>query len=211
MSLDYTSLQAWLLDQAKRDDLATQCPGFIRQCESLIRTKVEALEIRTTLTDTDRASDGLYNLSGRVREVRAAYATTSTSGESYPLENVGVSGIRQLRADADPLHYAIAGQQIEFRGVPATGAELELVVIGWPEALATTASNDLLTYHEDVYIYGSLHYLYQFSQDLELAASCLDTFSRVVDELNKATRRRIGGGSVLPWYNFGQIQVSRGR
>lgn len=210
MSLTYTTLQAWVLERAVYPELTTEAATFVRECEAMIRRKVDALELRVTLTETDRDAEGLYNLSGRVREVRAAYAT-NLSGESYPLENVGVSGIRQLRSDADVRHYAIAGQQIEFRGVPATDAELELVVIGWPEALATTSTNDLLTYHEDLYTFGTLAKLYEFTQDFELADRAQASFDKAAAELNKALRRRIGGGSVLPFYNFGQIRIGRAR
>jgi hypothetical protein len=210
MSLDYTSLQAWVLARSVHAELTTEVVTFIRECETLIRAKVEALELRTTLTETDRSAEGIYNLSGRVREVRAAYATSS-AGDSYALENVGVAGIRQLLATSDVFHYAIVGQTIEFRGVPATDAEIELVIIGWPEALATTATNDLLTNYENLYTFGTLHYLYNYTQDLELAADAMNEFTATAELLNKLVRRRIGGGSVVPWYNFGQTRVSRGR
>ena len=210
MSLNYTTLQAWALERAVYPELTTEVVTFIRECEAMIRRKVDALELRVTLTETDRSAAGLYNLSGRVREVRAAYAVNA-SGESYPLENVGVSGIRQLRADADVLHYAIAGQQIEFRGVPATDAAIELVVIGWPEALGTTSTNDLLTYLEDLYTFGTLAKLYEYTQDFELADRAMGLFDKAAAELNKALRRRVGGGSVLPFYNFGQIRIGRAR
>jgi hypothetical protein len=176
----------------------------------MIRRKVDALELRVTLDESDRSSGGVYNLSGQVREVRAAFAT-GLSGETYPLENVGIAGIRQLRSDADVFHYALAGQTIEFRGVPATDAEFELVTLGWPDALASTSTNELLDNHEDLYTFGSLHFLYEHTQDVELSDRAFAKFTTAAEDLNKATRRRIGGGSVLPFYNFGQIPVSRGR
>lgn len=210
MSLNYTTLQAWILARAVRPELTVEVVTFIRECEAMIRRKVDALELRVTLDESDRSSGGIYNLSGQVREVRAVFAT-DLGGQTYLLENVGIAGIRQLRSDADVHHYALVGQTIEFRGVPATDAELELVVLGWPDPLATTATNELLTNHEDLYTFGSLYQLYDWSQDLELAANALDRFTRAAEDLNKAVRRRIGGGSVLPFYNFGQIPVSRGR
>jgi hypothetical protein len=210
MSLDYTSLQSWVLARAVRPELTAEVPNFIRECEAMIRRKVEAFELRTTLTEADRSSEGLYNLSGQVREVRAVFATDN-GGQSYPLERVGLAGIRQLRADADVKHFAVEGQTIEFRGVPATDAELELHVVGWPDPLATTSSNNLLTLHEDIYTFGTLYFLFDYSQDLELAAGALDKFTRAAEDFNKVARGRSGGGSVLPWYNFGQFQIGRGR
>lgn len=210
MSLNYTTLQAWILSRAVRPELTTEVVTFIRECEAMIRRKVDALELRDTLLEADRSSEGIYNLSGNVREVRAAYAEDA-SGNSYPLENVGVAGIRQLRADADVFHYAVVGQTIEFRGVPATDAEIELVFFGWPDALATTSTNDLLTSYEDIYTFGSLYFLREYEEDYEAADRALSQFTRAAEDLNKQIRRRNGGGSVLGFYNFGQLPVSRGR
>jgi hypothetical protein len=210
MSLDYTSLQAWILSRAVRPELTTEVVNFIREAEAMIRRKVEAFELRSTLLEADRSSAGLYNLSGQVREVRAVFATDN-AGESYPLERVGLAGIRQLRSDADVKHYCVEGQTIEFRGVPGTDAELELHTIGWPDPLATTSTNSLLTYHEDIYTFGALYFLRDYEEDLELAQAALDKFTRAAEDFNKLVRARSGGGSVLPWYNFGQFQIGRGR
>lgn len=209
MSLNYTTLQAAILAQAARAELTTEVVEFIRRCEAMIRRELDAYEVRTTLDESDRSSSGLYNLSGQVKEVRAVYATAS-DGSTYQLENVGVRRIRELPATADVQQYAVSGQQIEFRGVPGTDAELELVTLGWPDPLATTASNSLLTNHEDIYLYGSLFHLYQYTQDLELAQSALDTFGDAVEKVNRAHARLNGGGSIAPAYNFGHVRIGRG-
>lgn len=209
MSLNYTSLQSSVLAQAVHAELTTEVVEFIRRCEAMIRRELDAYEVRTTLDETDRSSAGLYNLSGQVLEVRAIYAT-DTAGETYPLENVGVRGIRSLPSDADVLHYAVSGQQVEFRGVPATDAELELVALGWPDPLATTATNSLLTNHEDIYLYGTLFHLYQYTQDFELAQTALDVFGDAIGKANRAHARLNGGGSVMPAYNFGHRRIGRG-
>lgn len=209
MSLTYTTLQSSVLAQAVRPELTAEVVEFIRRCEAMIRRELDAYEVRTTLDETDRSSGGLYNLSGQVKEVRAVYAEAS-DGTTYKLENVGVTGIRALPADADVQHYGVSGQQIEFRGVPATDAELELVTLGWPDPLATTATNSLLTNHEDIYLYGTLFHLYQYTQDFELAQGALDVFGDAIDKANRAHARLNGGGSVMPAYNFGHVRIGRG-
>lgn len=206
MSLTYTTLQSTVLEEAVHAELTTEVVGFIRKCEAMIRRKLFALELRTTLDETDRNSGGIYNLSGQVQEVRRVYTSDAVNGA----ENVGIAGIRALDATAPVLQYAVSGQTIELRGVPGTDAEIELIYKGWPDPLATTATNELLTNHEDIYVCGTLFYLYKHTQDLELAQSELSTFTDAVDALNKATARLTGGGSVMPAYNFGQIRVGRG-
>lgn len=206
MSLNYTTLQAAVLAESMHSELTTEVVQFIRECEARIRRKVRALELRTTLVEADRNSEGIYDLSGQVLEIRRAYTSDAVNGA----ENVGIAGIRLLDATAPVIHYAVSGQTIEFRGVPATDDEIELVYRGWPDPLATTATNELLTNHEDIYVSGTLFYLYKYTQDLELAQSELSVFNDAVNELNKANARLTGGGSILPAYNFGQIRIGRG-
>jgi len=209
LSLNYTTLQAFVLAQAVRPELTTEVVQFIRTCEAMIRRKVFALELRTSLAEVDRYLDGVYNLSGRVQEIRAIYAA-SDDGNTYALENVGLAGIRMLGANADVAHYAVSGQTVEFRGVPGTDAEFEIVYRGWPDALSSTPTNELLDNYEDLYIHGTLFELYSWSQDLELAQASLSTFTDAAAALNKANGRLVGGGSVLPAYNFGHVRTSRG-
>lgn len=209
MSLNYTTLQSTVLDIADHAELTTEVVQFIRAAEAMIRRKVDAIETRTTLEEADRSSEGLYNLSGQVQEVRQVFAADS-QGNTYALENVGLAGIRLVSASADVQFYGVSGQTIEFRGVPATDASLEIIYKGWPDPLATTATNTLLTNHEDIYIYATLFHLYQYTQDFELAQNALSTFIDAADDLNELTARLIGGGSVMPAYNFGHIRIGRG-
>lgn len=210
MSLDYTSLQALVLSETVHSELTTEVVGFIRRCEGLIRRKVDALELRTLLQEADRDADGVYNLSGQVLRIRSMWAFSSVNGEAYPLENVGVSGILDLPSTADVLRYAVSGQQVEFRGVPGTNAEIGMIYRGWPDPLATTSTNELLANHEELYIAGTKFYLYKFTQDRELAQDELSSFLDAADSVNKATAQLSGGGAVRPAYNFGHIRVGRG-
>lgn len=209
MSLNYTTLQSTVLDYAERGDLTTEVVGFIRLAEGMIRRDVKAQETRFTLDEDDRSSLGVYNLPDSIQEVRVVYGT-GANGSTYAMENVGVVGIRQLPANADVQHYAVTGSTIEFRGVPATDEEMVVIGFGWPEELATTATNDLLTDHEALYVYGALYHLYLYTQDLELADKARQIFDEAAEKLNRQIGRKTGGGSVLPAYNFGHVTVGGG-
>lgn len=203
MSLDYTTLQSTVLDQAKRADLSSQCPQFVRSCESMIRRRVQALESRITLDESDRVSEGIYTLPSSVQEVRAVYGTVNST--PIVLQNAGPLGLRSIAATDPAIAYAISGHTIEFRGVPGTDSEFELVTFGWPDALATTSTNELLTNFEDLYVYGTLFFLYSYTQDLELAQIALDVFADVVKHVNKLSQRITGNQVPAPMYNFGQV------
>lgn len=208
MTLNYTTLQSTVLGQAKRADLSTECPQFVRSCESMIRRKVQALEFRVTLDESDRVSEGVYSLPAYFQEVRAIYGTVNSN--PIQLRNVGLSGILGLAGTDPALVYAIHGNTVEFKGVPGTNQEFTVLGFGWPNPLATTATNDLLTNYEDLYVFGTLFFLYNHTQDLELAQSCLSVFEDVVRHVNKMRQRIVGGPVAPPAYNFGQIPTGQG-
>ena len=209
MSLNYTTLQSTVLAQAVHAELTAEVTQFIRMCEAMIRREVRAYEVRTTIGESSRVALGVYNLSGKVQAVRAIYKAAA-DGSTYALENVGLQGIRMIPATADVMYYAVSGQTIEFRGVPGTGVSMEAVHHGWPDPLDVTPTNDLLTNYEDMYVYGTLFHLYNFTQDLELAQSSLSVFLDCADKLNQANGALIGGGSIMPGYNFGHIRMGKG-
>lgn len=204
MSLTYTTLQSTILDMAKRGELTAKAPDFVRLAESMIRRSVRAFERRQTLVEADRNSEGVYDLDGYTQAIRGAWYDGRT------LENVGIANIRKLTADSDVLQYALSGQTIEFRGVPGTDAEIELVTFGWPAPLATTATNSLLDDHEDLYVYGGLYHLYQYTQDIELAREALSSFDAAVRAVNALNSMQTGGQSSTPAYNFGHQRIGSG-
>jgi hypothetical protein len=206
MSLTYSTLKTEVLAFAHRPDLTSEVAGFVRLAEGMLRREPRAYEIRVTLDEADRSAEGLYNLPTGILELRAVYLL-----DSYALENVGLQGVRMLPAGGPVMHYGVSGTTIEFRGVPATDVEIEIVYYGWPDELSGAAdTNWILEQHEALYIYGALHYLYTFTQDLELAAVAHNQFGEALMRVNEQIARRVGGGSILPAYNFGHTSTSSG-
>lgn len=208
MSLDYTTLQSTVLAQAKRPELTTEVVQFIRSCESMIRRKLQASEFRITLDESARVADGVYTLPSNIQDVRAIFGTVNSN--RVQLRNVGLSGINVLAPTDASIEYAISGHTVEFRGVPGTDSEFELVCFGWPDPLATTSTNTLLTQYEDLYVFGTLFFLYNHTQDLELAQSSLSVFEDVVKHVNKMASRIIGQPASPPAYNFGHMPIGQG-
>lgn len=208
MSLNYTTLQALALSQSKRTDLTAECPQFVRSCESMIRRKLQALEFRVTLTESDRVSQGVYNLPSYTQEVRAIFGTINSN--RVKLRDVGLNGINALAPTDQSQGYAVSGRTVEFRGVPGTGSTFEVVCFGWPTALEVIPTNELLDNFEDLYVFGTLFFLYNHTQDLELAQMCLSVFEDVVKHVNKLAQRRIGNAGAPPAYNFGQVPTGQG-
>ncbi len=201
MSLDYTSLQTYVLADTHRADLTDFVAGFIRRAEGLIRRELVGYELSYALGESDRNSGALYDLPAGVGIIRAVYGTDS-AGNDIPIVQVGPSELRTLDSAADPYWFCRWGDQIEFRGTPGTGAAFTLKYFGFPAALATTSSNDLLTANEELYVAGAEYYLYLYTQDIELADQALGRFEDAVQKLNSKHAREAGGAQVTGPLNF---------
>jgi hypothetical protein len=206
--MNYGQLKQTILNYAHRPDLADHAASFVSLAEGMIRRDLTAMPVSVTLDDTDRQTAGVYTVPVGLDTVRAIYAT-SPSGNSYPLEQVGLHQLRRVSVVSQPAMFAVQGTTLEIRGVPGEGSALEVHYMGHPPALSDDSdTNSLLDENEALYVYGSLFFLYQFTQDLELAQGALDTFANTIEKLNEHAGRKFGGASIAPAYHFGPI--SRG-
>lgn len=199
--MNYGELKQAILDDTHRPDLSGHVERFIRQCEGLIRRDLTAYLLNTTLTDSDRVADGVYNLPARILVIRSI-KLQGRQGDG--IQRVSPDAIRRLDTTTDVVQYTEYGNDtIEFRGVPGTSDIFDLLYFGTPAPFASDSDeNDLLTDHETLYMAGSNFFLYQHSQDMELADRELDIYNGVMDTINEQIARKIGGANVAPSYNF---------
>lgn len=198
----YSELQDAIIADSHRPDLSGQVVRFIRETEGLIRRDLRAYPLSDTLTDADRSdvTSGVYTLPSGLLEIRAIYSGNNCP----PLVQASLDGIKRIYGGAPPVEFAINGDTIEIRGIPAANANLAIQYLGTPDALSSnTDTNSLLTDHESLYIEGSLYFLYKHTQDLELAQVARDSFTDTLERLNQAAGRKLGGASQTPAYNFG--------
>ena len=199
--MNYGELKQAILDDTHRPDLTTHVARFVRQCEGMIRRDLTAYLLNTTLTDSDRDSGGVYNLPTRILQIRHIMLQ-GRQGDA--LQRVAPGQIRRLDTTADVVQYAqYSGDQIEFRGTPGAAQVFDLLYYGTPAPFSADGDeNDLLTDHETLYMAGSKFFLYEHTQDMELAGANATLFNAIVDELNEQIARQIGGNNVAPSYNF---------
>lgn len=212
--MTYAELQAAIIAETLRSDLAAQVPQFIRRAEAMIARELRAVEMiaQIVLTDADRvaAESGIYNLPSNFLEDRSFIAA------SRVLRKLSMAGLIEYRGSGPVYVYALRndavnGKQVEFRGVPAAAAEIDVEYFARPAALAADAdTNTLLETHESVYYHAALFALYSFTQDLELAESAHTIWLDSVSTLNEQAGRYLGGASARPNYNLGHRAIGRG-
>jgi hypothetical protein len=205
--VNFGELKTAILADTHRSDLTAHVARFVRLGEGLIARRMQAWEVDTTFTldDTDRAGVefDLYTLPSGILQIRRIVLATA-DGEGYPLTPAGPNFVALIRRACAPFYYAVLGNRLQVRGVPAEDAELELDCRGRLAALSDDGdTNAVLTAHEALYMHASKHYLYDHTQDLELKAEELGSFNDVVDQLNEEAGRKLGNAGAAPAYDFG--------
>jgi hypothetical protein len=199
--MDRATLLAMVTDTAHRPDLVTQAPDFLRQAESMIAREVRSVEQITlgSLTDTSRVTVGKpsFNLPSNFLLARSIWLG------DVELRNTSLSELRRVDVSIDVQWYSIRGSVIEFRGNPATTDTFDLDYFSRMAALTAPAdTNALLNNHEELYLSGSLFFLYRYTQDPDLAQAFFQSFGVARDALNAAAANQIGGQAMAPAYNF---------
>lgn len=206
-ALNYGTLKSQILEDSHRADLSSKVDDFVRQAEGIIYRTLRAAEMitRVDLTDADRvtAGEGIYTLPTDFLEDRAAFLINTTSGD-IALERVSLAELRRFAGSTTVRHYSIlSSTEIEFRGIPSADEDVELIYYARPAAFSADAdTNDILTYHEALYLHASLSMLYTYTQDLELAQAHGQIALDVVEDLNEQAGRMIGGTNTAGYYDL---------
>src|SRR5262245_56930316 len=106
--MNYTELQAAILSDSHRPDLASEAPRFIRECEGMIRRDLRAFMQSGRLAEVDRVAGGVYQLPPFLLELRSLYVT---GGDGDALEQVSLLTVRRFVGVA-PVMYAMRGSTI---------------------------------------------------------------------------------------------------
>lgn len=153
MSLaNYTELKASIADWFARDDLTSQIPDFITLGESRLNRRLRHKSMITSSTVTTSAVNKYVALpTGWLETI----SFTNDLGD--PLEEVPFEELESLAYSAGegrPEYYAISSR-INFERV--TGSALSYKMTHYTRLdIATDATNDILTYHPDCYLYSAL-------------------------------------------------------
>jgi hypothetical protein len=204
VSLNYSTLQTLILSTAHRTELTAEAPDFVRYAEGVIARRLRCAEMltRVDITDSDRvtADEGFFTLPSDFLEERSFYLQGSPD---YWLEKVSLAELRQLSGSAPTRWFnVISPSEVEFRGVPGTSDTIELIYFARPAALATTATNSILTSHEGIYLDLGLEALYKWTQDLELAAVHSESALNAIEALNEQAGRMVGGQRTRGYYDL---------
>lgn len=201
--MNYDDLKTAVIEDTHRPDLTGLVPRFIREAEGMIRREMTAYILTTTIEEPARqANPNQYTLPTGALIIRRI-AVQGQQGSD--LTRIALGNITSYAAAQGLAVYAEPGDGlIEFRGTPPADTIFDLNYFGMPAPLVDdTDTNTLLDENETLYKSAAMFYLYQNTQDRELASDALDVFNGVVSTLNEQVARKIGGAKITASYQFG--------
>lgn len=191
----YTELKEEIIDWTHRDDIDLKIPNFILLAEqeaynpprdsgiSPLKTKQQ----ETNATLTTSISTRLVSLPSDFIELRGArleivdvsgYITYQTPEQMIRLDDTDVGR---------PYFFTIIGSQIEFNRISDEAYDFEITYYQKePSLTAAAPTNDLLTNHPDVYLYGALYKAFSWAQMDDQAAKFRAMFYSAIDGANRS-------------------------
>lgn len=193
---NYTELLAAAANWLARDDLTLRIPEFITLAEAKFNRTLfhPRMETRTTLTvntllaspefldlPTDFQTMRSLRLSGVVGKPRLNFLSqTQIEDFRYSIDN----------AAGQPTYFTIIGNQIELAKTPNQNYTVEVIYRGNIPALASNATNWLLTAAPDLYLYGTLLEASPYIQNDARVTLWATGVQTVLDQLNLLAERQ---------------------
>lgn len=191
MALDtYDNLLTEIINWSHRDDLGPMIPDFIQLAETAMYSNdVELLTLRSMETISTALTAGEYlSLPDNFESARSVYLITgSNTGKLHykapqQMENNPTTGM--------PSSFTIVGNEIQFDRVP--DSEYTIQVQYYRKSLPLTAdnqTNEILTSHPNIYLFGALAAIFGYAQDTQQEALYINKFIASIRGANKADKR----------------------
>ena len=200
--MNYAELQTAVIEDTHREDLASLVPRFIREGEGMIRRELSAYILTTTIEESARLNNTQYSLPAGILVIRRISQQDIVGSEVI---RIALGAITNYPVTNRVAVYAEPGDNmIEFRGAPPEDTIFDLNYFGMPARLVNPDdTNTLLDENETLYKSAAMFYLYQNTQDIELATLAIDVFNSIIETLNEEIARKIGGAQITASYQFG--------
>jgi len=194
--MTYAELKAAILGDSHREDYTAHVARFVQQGEALIALSLEGYFLEATLNESSRVLEAVYTLPSKVTLMDTVLYNNA------PLDQVDETLISQYRTITDVRAYCMRNSTIVFAGVPPTDAVFKLNYFGMPAALVNDAdTNNLLNDCPQLYIEAAQVYLFKRARNLELASAMFQSVTSAIRDLNRKTKKKMGGGQSANAYN----------
>ncbi len=186
----FDNLVKEVADYSHRNDLGNKIPMFIQLAENAMYSNgVQPLKVRSMEIVSTAATAGQYvELPPDFESARSVRLVLGdNSGE---LRFQAPEQLFKQVATGRPLFYTIVGNEIQFGRVPDSDYTLEIQYFRKATPLdVDNQTNEILTSHPSIYLFGALTALFSYSQDVEQQLKYNQMFISALKGANKADKK----------------------
>jgi len=187
---NYDELQKEIIDWSHRGDLGTKIPDFITLAENAMYSNdQEVLTVRSMETVSTAATAGQYvQLPPNFESARSVRLVTGDNGGELRFQ--APEQMRKQVSTGRPNFFTIVGNEIQLDRVPDSEYTLEIQYYRKATPLSdSNQTNDILTNHPSIYLFGALVALFSYSLDIEQQSKYTRMFISAIKGANKADKR----------------------
>jgi len=153
----YSELKTAVANWLDRSDLDDRIPEFIALAEARHRRDFKIRRMETRVTANTIADTEFYTLPDNYVAMRNIQLNTDTKTALEYLTPEQMDRVRGGSSTGKPKAYSIMGNTFQLRPIPDAIYEIEMLYYKYFTGLSdSNTTNDMLTYHPDLYLYGAL-------------------------------------------------------
>ena len=187
---DFDDLVKQFIDGSHRADLGNKINDFIQLAENAMYSNdQEVLAVRSMETITTSLTTGaLVDLPDNFESARSVRLVTGDNGGELRFQ--APEQMFKHVATGRPNFFTVIGNQIQFDRTPDSEYTLEIQYFRKATALSSTnLTNEILTDHPSIYLFGALTALFSYSQDTEQHLKYSGMFVSAIKGANKADKK----------------------
>ena len=154
---NYSELKTAIANWLDRTDLDDRIPEFIQLAEARHRRDFKIRRMETRVTANTIADTEYYSLPNNFVAMRNIQLNTDPKTALEYMTPEQMDRVRGGSTTGKPKAYSIMGNSFQLRPIPDGVYEIEMLYYKYFTALSdSNTTNDMLTYHPDLYLYGAL-------------------------------------------------------
>lgn len=191
MALDtYDNLVKSITDWSHRNDLGTKIQDFVLLTENAMYSNdAEVLTVRSMETISTTATTGQYlSLPDNFESARSVRLVTGDNGGELRFQ-APEQMFKQV-ATGRPRFFTVIGNELQFDRVPDSNYTIEIQYYRKATPINDLVqTNEILTKHPSIYLYGALAQLFAYAQDDQQVAKYGALFMGAIKGANKADKK----------------------
>ena len=187
---NFDNLVKEIIDWSARSDLNNKVPDFITLAENaMYANEVEVLTVRSMETISTALTTGQYlTLPTDFESARSVRLVTGDNGGE--LKYQAPEQMFKQVAQGRPNFFTIVGDQLQFDRTPDSEYTIEFQYYRKAASLSTAVqTNEILTSHPSIYLFGALTALFARTQDTEQHMKYNGMFISAIKGANKADKK----------------------